>query len=161
MHNAPSVLYPVGRCRFYAGALLGLGCLSLAVLAHWWWTLLALSSQAPMGQAARLSIGLVGALAWMAWAVFAWSSWRRTPVGLLQWDALGAAPTGTGVWRWRRAVHEDGSPLQRVELVLDLQERALLRLRNPDAAHRWVWVEASRDPARWGDLRRALRAAQA
>lgn len=161
MRNAPSVLYPVGRCRFYAGALLVLGCLALGVLVSWWWTLLPLRVEGPPGHGAGVSAGAAGAAAWLGWALFAWRSWHRTPQGLLQWDALGAAPLGAGVWRWCSAAHEGGAPLQRVELVLDLQQRALLRLRNPDAMHRWVWVEAGRDPARWSDLRRALRATQA
>jgi hypothetical protein len=50
--------------------------------------------------------------------------------------------------------------LQRVEMVLDLQGRALLRLHNADALARWVWVERARNPALWNDLRRALVAAR-
>jgi hypothetical protein len=44
-----------------------------------------------------------------------------------------------------------------LELVLDLQSLALLRLRNRDVASSWIWVERARSPARWNDLRRALR----
>jgi len=156
MHNAPSVVYPVGRCLFYAGLLLLLGCLGLLVLLLWWWPWL--GSQGEMPWVVSFA-GALGGLLWVAWAGFAWRSWWRSPVGQLQWDAMGApasAVAQVGVWRWRRDVYTDGLPLQQVERVVDLQSRMLLRLREPGAEQRWVWVERDSDPARWNDLRRAL-----
>jgi toxin CptA len=166
MRNAPSVVYPVGRCRFYAALLSALGGLALVVWLLVCWPLLShgpSSPVAPPSQADAL-IGWLGGLLWMGWVAFAVASWRRSPTGQLQWDAHGSAQPGTqapGVWRWRSAAYRDGTPLQQVSLALDLQSRMLLRLRNTDAAHSWVWVEEGRDPGRWSDLRRALVATRA
>lgn len=156
MHNAPSVVYPVGRCVLYAGLLAMLGGLGVLVLLLWWWPWLGAPGDSPL--VVRVA-GVLGALLWLAWAGFAWRSWLRSPVGQLQWDALGAPDSGSaraGVWRWRRDAYADGLTLQRVERVLDLQSRLLLQLREPGTARHWVWVERTRDPARWNDLRRAL-----
>lgn len=54
-----------------------------------------------------------------------------------------------------------GTPIDRVELMLDARTCALLRLQNADSLTRWVWVERARDPLHWGDLRRALVASRA
>lgn len=153
MRNAPSVIYPVGRCAFYARLLQGIGVLGGLVLAAG-----ALTVARPAAHIADL---LVGVSLWLLWLGFAAWSWRRTPVGQLHWDALagGAGPEGrAGAWRWHSDACQDGALLQRVEPMLDLQSRMLLRLRNPDAPTSWVWVEQRRDPARWDDLRRALQA---
>lgn len=165
MRNAPSVVFPVGRCVFYAGLLCGLAALGLLVLLLWWWPGFVAVAQAPAPTA--LAAGWLGALLWLGWAVFAWRSWLHAPVGWLQWDDQGlpvgasdadqsAGPVRKGVWRWYREGSADGAPLQRVERTLDLQNRMLLRLRNPDGAHRWLWVERCSNPAGWNDLRRAL-----
>ena len=154
MRNAPSVIYPVGRCLFYAGLLCLLAVLSLLVLWWWFW----LGAEGPLLQHPRV-VGWLGAALWLVWAGFAWRSWVHAPVGLLRWDSQATPHHGlarAGVWRWQRDSHSDGAPLQRVERVLDLQSRLLLRVRNPDGAHRWLWVECASDPARWHDLRRAL-----
>ncbi|MDP2416678.1 MAG: hypothetical protein U1D25_01360 [Hydrogenophaga sp.] len=151
MRNAPSVIYPVGRCFFYAGLLCMLAVLSLLVLLWWIWL-------GADGQVPRMA-SWFGAVLWLAWAGFAWRSWVHAPVGLLQWDALATPPnelSRDGMWRWQRDKHSDGAPLQQVERVLDLQSRLLLRVRNPDGAHRWLWVEQFSDPSRWNGLRRAL-----
>ncbi|WP_439114414.1 hypothetical protein [Hydrogenophaga sp.] len=156
MRNAPSVVFPVGRCAFYAGLLCMLAGLGLLVLLLWWWPWLGAPADAPW--LARVA-GWLGGLLWLGWVGFAWRSWLHAPVGRLQWDALGAPVSGlvgAGVWRWHRDALTDGAPLQQVERALDLQNRMLLRVRNPDGAHRWLWVERSSDPARWNDLRRAL-----
>lgn len=158
MRKAPSVVYPVGPCFFYAAWLVVLGVLGLAVWLWWsWWVVSGASSPRHVVATA------LGALLWLAWAVFAWRSWVHAPVGCLQWDALGASTHGlahAGVWRWHRDAGQhglsQGAPLQQVQRVLDLQSRLLLRVRNPDGAHRWLWLECRSDPARWNDLRRAL-----
>lgn len=155
MRSAPSVVYPVGRCAFYAGLLLFLGGLGLVNLLLWWH-----GSRAQQSAADIPGVLLAGVGLWVAWAVFAWRSWMRSPEGQLQWDARSVESDGrgrVGGWRWHSEAYRDGVALQDVELVLDLQGFALLRLRNRDAASSWVWVERSRSPARWNDLRRALR----
>jgi len=151
MRNAPSVRYPVGRCAFYARWLLGLGALGLLALAGGWWVSGNLSE----------AVGLpwVGAVLWLLWVGFATRSWRRTPGGLLQWDALADSATGqplAGAWVWSSEAYQDGVTLLRVDTVLDLQSLVLLRLHYPDAASSWAWVEQKREPARWNELRRAL-----
>lgn len=152
MRNAPSVIYPVGRCAFHAQLLLGLAVLGGLLLGG-----VAVATAASAERSARLGLGLV---VWLSWMGFAAWSWRRTPVGRLHWDALAdAAEPGqpAGAWRWHSEAHQDGAPLRRVEPMLDLQTRMLLCLRNPDGVTRWIWVEQGRDPARWDDLRRAVR----
>lgn len=151
MRNAPSVVYPVGRSAFHGHVLLLLGALSLLAWVGWGATQPWASRQ--------LGVWLAGLLAWSTWVAWVWRSWRRTPVGYLRWDAQAARvedPLRVGAWRWCHSAAEDGEPLLNVELALDLQARALLRLRGADAGSRWAWVERSVDVSRWNDLRRAL-----
>lgn len=156
MRNAPSVAYPVSRSVFHAWLLALLASLGLLVQAAWWWPI---AGTAPAIVQRDVLAGLIGAVLWALWLGFAWRGWLRAPVGQLQWDALATPPDGLqgcGAWRWRSAAGHDAAPLRRVDLVLDLQQRALLRLRDDDAAQSWVWVERAGDPAHWNDLRRAL-----
>lgn len=151
MRNAPSVLYPVGRCAFYARWLSGLGALGLLALAGGWWVSGNTSWAA--------GVPWLGAVLWLSWIGFATWSWQRTPEGLLQWDALADSATGqplAGAWVWSSEAYQDGVTLLRVDTVLDLQSLVLLRLHYPDAASSWAWVERTREPARWNELRRAL-----
>jgi hypothetical protein len=153
MRSAPSVMYPVGRCAFHARLLLCLAVLGgLGVTP---------GPVTTTDSASRTQAVLVGVGLWLLWLGFAVWSWRRTPVGRLHWDALAGATDPerkSGAWRWHSDAYQDGALMQRVEPMLDLQTRMLLRLRNPDAATSWIWVEQDRDPARWDDLRRALKA---
>jgi hypothetical protein len=163
MRKAPSVVYPVGPCFFYAAWLVALGVLGLVVWLWWSWSVVS-GASSPR----RVVAVALGAVLWLAWAVFAWRSWVHAPVGYLQWAASAASSHGlprTGLWRWHRQVpgqdHHNphlshGAPLQQVQCVLDLQSRLLLRVRNPDGVHRWLWLERRSDPTRWMDLRRAL-----
>ena len=148
MTSAPSVTFPVGRCRFYAGVLVALGVLGVVVLGTWVFGV----------QQRRVWSGWVGAAVWVLWLVFAAWSWWRSPVGHLRWDSTASVPdvTKPGVWLWRSASSPEGTPLQRVERMVDLQTQVLLCLHSADALTRWVWVERGRDPARWRDLRCAL-----
>jgi hypothetical protein len=147
MRSAPSVIYPVGRCLFYAGLLSVLGCVSLML-----WVLVRPQSY--------LELVVLGAMLWMMWATLAAISWWRTPTGRLQWNASAADPSvhapSAGAWSWHSSAYRDGVTLLRVERVQDFQRWMLLRLHNPDGAATWVWVERMRDPPRWDDLRRAV-----
>lgn len=153
MHNAPSVKFPVGRCGLY-GVLLGaLAVLSGAVLGLWY----------SFDGAPGVSwVGVAGGLLWLAWVSFALRAWRRSPVGQLRWSASERRDPGMppGTWHWHPNTCPDSVPLDRVELVMDGQAVALLRLQLANASACWVWVERARDPAHWNDLRRALVAAQ-
>jgi hypothetical protein len=153
MHSAPSVVFPVGRCSFYAGALVMLATSGAWMLGLWWWT---------VADSRSIWWGWAGAAAWLAWGSFAARSWLRSPIGMLAWNASARSDLAAraGTWLWHSALCPEGAPLRRVEMVLDLQGRALLRLHNADALARWIWVERSRDPARWNELRRALVAAR-
>lgn len=152
MHNAPSVIFPVGRCALYAGLLGALAALGGLVLAAWW-------IYAPVPTWA----GSMASAVWLMWVAFALGSWRRMPQGRIAWRATErrAVAAMPGQWHWLSAACPEGAPIERVELVLDLQVCLLLRLHNADSLTRWVWVERNRDPAHWTELRRALWAARA
>ena len=100
---------------------------------------------------------------WVLWVTFALGSWRRAPLGRIAWRASErrAAASPLGGWHWMSATCPQGTPIDRVELMLDARICALLRLQNADSLTRWVWVERARDPLHWGDLRRALVASRA
>ena len=130
--------------------MLGLGALGLAALAGGWWV---------SGTTAEAGGLMTGVVLWLLWMGFATWSWQRTPEGLLRWDALADSATGqplAGAWVWSSEAYQDGVTLLRVDTVLDLQSLVLLRLHYPDAASSWAWVERTREPARWNELRRAL-----
>jgi hypothetical protein len=147
MRSAPSVVYPAGRCAFYAGLLAVWGLTGLALLI---W----------VAHRLPLETWMAGSALWLMWATVAAVSWRRSPTGRLQWDAsatrLADPSQPAGAWLWHSAAYRDGVILSRVERVQDLQRWMLLRLHNPDGARTWVWVEGARDPDRWSDLRRAV-----
>ena len=150
MRNAPSVIYPVGRCAFHARALLVLATIVAAALLGW-----------RFGSAvdARLWLAmLLGAVLWLAWAL---RGWWRSPVGRLHWDAQATNLPSlvVGAWFWQGGAALEPQPVQRLEAALDLQRLMLLRLHAAQPVPRWVWVEQTSDPARWLDLRRALQRA--
>lgn len=151
MRNAPSVMYPVGRCAFHAQALLVLAAIVAAAL--WGWRGSAVDSRLWLAT-------LAGALVWLAWAL---RGWWRSPVGQLRWDAQapGAPDAEAGAWCWIGGGSLEPQAVQRLASALDLQGRVLLRLHAPPSVPRWVWVEQTEDPARWRDLRRALLRASA
>ena len=142
--SAPSVSYPVGRCRFWAWWLLALG-LGIAC------ALLATAQTLP--GAPRVVLGAVF-LVWVGWAL---ALVLRPAKGRLVWQRVVAQEAGA--WRWQAdlgsAAGEGLAPLS-LHLVLDLQQRMLLRLRGPLGVPRWVWVEQGSAPADWLALRRAI-----
>ena len=151
MRNAPSVMYPVGRCAFHGQWLLVLAAAVAASL--WGWH--------SSGVDARLWLGwVVGAVLWLAWALYAW--WRA-PLGQLHWDAQapGLQSTEAGAWFWLDNTGLAPQPVLGVAQVLDWQRVVLLQLRSTASVPRWVWVQQPSDPARWLALRRALQRASA
>ena len=151
MRNAPSVMYPVGRCAFHGQLLLVLAAVVAASL--WSWR--------GSGVDTRLWIAtLTAALFWLALSLRAW--WCAA-TGQLHWDALasGLQSTEAGVWFWLDSAGLAPQPVLGVEQALDLQQVVLLRLRSAGLVPRWVWVQQHSDPARWLDLRRALLRASA
>jgi toxin CptA len=129
MHGAPSVSYPVGRCRWAAGLAVAAWLLGAAALAAWGWQSAVAAGALAAAGALLAACGVVAALAW----------WR-SPQGALRW-------TGTE-WTF------DGLPAGSPEVALDLQGLLLLRL--PGAGRpRWLWLESGR-AADWDAVRRAV-----
>jgi toxin CptA len=132
MHNAPSVSYPVGRCRF-AGVLAGvLWCLGGGAVGAWAWR------SAAEGQ----PVGVVAAV-WLTCGLLAARAWWAAPSGLLAWDGAG--------WNWAG----EGLDAAQPQIALDLQRWLLLRLRGGNVPG-WLWLERGRDPQHWDALRRAV-----
>ena len=152
MQNAPSVVFPVGRCAFQGGLLVALGMLSAAAGA-----LFLVESDFQWLGAWGWLPGVTGLGVWLIWAAWAFASWQRSPQGSLRWDARPLADSGVqGIWSWSDGMASEPVELSNVERVLDLQSRVLLRLGGPGMGRQWVWVESGGCPARWNDLRRAL-----
>ena len=134
MHNAPSVSYPVGRCRFAGALVFAAWCAGAVTLAAWAWALPAGGVRQIGGLAVLLVAGAAAVL-----------SWRRQPTGLLAWD-------GTG-WRWADGSGErPGS----IAVALDLQTWMLLHWKGDASGALWLWLERNREPQAWDALRRAV-----
>lgn len=136
-HNAPPVIYPIGR-SFFLGSLLAVLWLAglISVLLWWyatrhadWRMALALAAVLVAGTAARLS-------------------WNNLPSGQLAWNGE--------VWRWESASYQTGIAELELSVIADFQRRLLLRLENHAHASLWLWAEQRTMPDRWLDLRRAV-----
>lgn len=137
LHNAPAVLYPLGRSRFLGVCLLAAWLLAAGVTLWWWRASAAADGRSLLGCAALLLAGWVMA-----------TGWRRAPVGQLQWDGQR--------WRWESEVYRSGTALEPPVVALDAQFSLLLRLNNQAGAVWWLWAERSASPTDWLDLRRAV-----
>ncbi|AOF85162.1 hypothetical protein BSY239_2522 [Hydrogenophaga sp. RAC07] len=152
MHNAPSVVFPVGRCAFHGWLLVALGGVSGAVVALF----LVESNFRNLGVWGWLPC-VAGIAVWLSWTTWALLTWLSSPQGSLHWDSRRVAEDGTrGAWSWTDRNHSEQLILNSMERVLDLQDRVLLRFRGPGMGRRWAWVVRSGSPGRWSDLRRAL-----
>lgn len=134
MHSAPSVSFPVGRSRS-AGRLLlvlwvaGAACAGAAILqsdAAGW--------RAGVEVVAVLGAGMLAALAH-----------RRERGGELRFDGQGWTLTG-----------DSSVAAARLAPALDMQSVLLVQLTAADRRSRWFWLERTRSPQRWLDLRRAV-----
>lgn len=130
MHSAPSVSYPVGRCRFAARLYAATWLVAAGTCAAW----TALSPRAGTAHA-------LAALTTVVLGVWLTVAWRRGPVGDLAWDGAG--------WQWRG---QAGRPSVR----LDLQGCLLLEWRGTEGGHAWMWLDQHRAGDRWMALRRAV-----
>jgi len=136
-HNAPPVVYPLGRSRFLGSLLLALWLAGLVSALLWWnatrpadWRMLLIFLSAPVaGLAAR-------------------TAWKNLPAGQLAWDG--------DAWHWESSGYQTGRGEHALSVVADFQQRLLLRLENPAGASLWLWVEKKALPERWLDLRRAV-----
>jgi toxin CptA len=104
------------------------------VLGLWSW-------QAP-GWGWRQALGWVLLLACAGAAL---QAWRVAPTGWLAWDGER--------WSWHG---DDGGGSGRLEKVLDVQARMLLRWHPEGGPSAWLWVERMAAPADWNALRRAV-----
>ena len=134
MHSAPSVSYPVGRCRFAGGLLLVAWLAGALALAAWSWQLPVGGWRQALGWAALMLAGVAAAV-----------SWRRSATGLIAWDGA--------IWRWADGTGERSGTLL---VALDLQQRLLLHWRPEQGGASWLWLEKQREPQAWDALRRAV-----
>jgi len=151
MHNAPSVAYPVGRSRIWAGLAAGLWLAGAAVCAL---VLRAMDDltgwRAMLLAAAVLAAGLGAATGW--WCAAA---------GTLEWNGEG----------WTRHGHGHGHTVAAgtPTVALDGQAFLLLRWQALPGAHmsapgkawrrqrrEWLWLDRAQAPQRWDGLRRAV-----
>ncbi|WP_296904261.1 hypothetical protein [Polaromonas sp.] len=141
MHNAPSVVYPLGRSRFLSRLLLALWLAGLLLALLWLY----------LGQRLDWRVGLAFA-AVLGAGVAARAGWSNTPTGQLVWNGE--------VWRWESASYQTGIAEHELYVIADFQSMLLLRLENQASASLWLWMERSAFPERWLDLRRAVYSAR-
>ncbi|MEO7953844.1 MAG: hypothetical protein ABIR35_07105 [Polaromonas sp.] len=137
IHNAPPVVYPLGRSSFLGGMLLALWLCGLTLAVLWLYAAQRLDWRVGTAFATVLSAG-----------VAARSGWATLPMGQLAWDGK--------AWRWESAGYQAGVAEYEISVIADFQSRMLLRLENPARASLWLWLERSAFPERWLDLRRAI-----
>ena len=137
MHNAPPVVYPLGRSPFQGWLLLGLWLSGVGLLALWW--LAAAGADWRFWIALAVVLGAGGAAGW---------SWKNTPIGQLRWDGQS--------WCWGSQTGQFGSPAKNLSVALDFQRILLLGLQGSERATVWLWADRAALPERWLDLRRAV-----
>ncbi len=137
LHNAPPVVYPLGRSRFLGWLLLALWLAGLLVLLLWCYTIRQLDWRMALALVAVLGAGVV-----------ARTGWNNAPTGQLTWDGE--------VWRWESSSYQTGIAEHELSVIADFQYVLLLRLENQARARLWLWVEQKFLPERWLDLRRAV-----
>ena len=136
-HNAPPVVYPLGRSRFQGWVLAVLWFAGLLLLLD------SLRVQAPIGWrtfATLVSVVVAG--------VAARTGWKNSPIGLLAWDGQ--------LWRWEGPGYQSGVVEQKLLVIFDFQNLLMIQLENPAKARLWLWAERNTAPERWLDLRRAV-----
>ncbi len=133
---APFVRYPVARSTVLGGYLAGIAVVNAVVLVAW-----------ALSDAVKTPLHLgVAFLVWMLGALCAWSLWARSPVGELVWSGQS----------WSIETPADMQSVPALEVHVDLQAFLWLRLRRHGLRPQWIWLERSRAPERWLDLRRAV-----
>ncbi len=138
-HRAPAVRFTVEPSR-KAALLTAVLWAAAAALNLAWWSLAGPGDSGPVW--GGLSLLVVSGLL----VVHGWRPVR----GQILWD---------GQWHWCSRAYPAGTTLDWPQVVLDMQQLMLVRLRNADGA-RWIlWFDASAQPQDWLDLRRALFAA--
>jgi len=137
-HNAPPVVYPLGRSRLLGVLLLSLWLCGLLLTLAWFLQ----AADQPAWRTGLVCVLLAGT------AAAAGTGWRNTPVGQLAWDGE--------VWRWESPGYQAGVAEYSLSVLADFQHVLMLRLENQAHACLWLWVERRSMPERWLDLRRAV-----
>jgi len=136
-HNAPPVVYPLGRSRFQGWVLVALWCAGLLLALFWFYATRQLDWRMLL---AGTAIAVAGAAACIGW--------KNAPTGQLAWDGQ--------CWRWESPGYQTGIAEQQLSVIADFQHLLLLRIENQAHASLWLWAERSAMPERWLDLRRAV-----
>jgi hypothetical protein len=134
MYSAPSVSFPVGRCRFMLAAAVALWLAGAGVTLTWW-----LQAQYPGWRQ-----GGAG-LAWLVTGLLAFRAWQSSPSGELHWDGV--------AWAWNA---QDAGNVDALGVALDLQFVLLIVFWTTGQAPRWLWLERRQAPGVWPALRRAV-----
>ena len=137
MHQAPPVVYPLGRSLFLGWLLLGLWLAGSLVV------LLSLGTTRPLDWRMVLKLAVV-----LGAGVAVRSGWNNAAAGQLAWNGE--------VWRWESKGYQTGIAVYELSVIADFQSTLLLRLENQARARLWLWVERGALPERWLDLRRAV-----
>lgn len=110
-----------------------LGVLAIAVAACFW-----------IQQVSTLRIACLAGFAGFC-STASLLAWRKSPVGLLQWDGA----------RWLWSGFAKG-PVHSAVLCLDLQYFVLFQLQSAAGEKVWLYLDEQNDHARWLALRRAI-----
>ncbi len=133
MHLPPAVSYEVVRSGWHL--FIGSALTTMAAVGTACFRMQQVSMIRPVG-VAGIALGSTGE---------SFLAWRRSPVGLLQWDG--------SQWLWP----DFGDvPVQSVNLCLDFQFLMLLELKSDAGKTTWLFLEERFDHARWLALRRAI-----
>ena len=136
-HNAPAVIYPLGRSYWLACILFGFWLATVLLVGAW-----ILASQ----YTGWRQLTGFAAVIWAGLA--AYIGWKNSPTGQVAWDGQ--------VWRWEGPGYQAGVAEYQLSAAADFQHVMLLRIENQAHAKLWLWAERSAFPARWLDLRRAV-----
>ncbi|WP_092001246.1 protein YgfX [Polaromonas sp. OV174] len=138
LHNAPPVVYPLGRSRFLGRFLFALWLAGLLSVLLWFEQTRLFDWRMLVGLVAVVGAGLAARRGWTGAA----------QAGQLAWDGE--------VWHWEPGSYQIGSAEHEVSVIADFQQALLLRLENQSGGRLWLWLERNAMPERWLDLRRAV-----
>ena len=136
-HNAPPVVYPLGRSLFLCRWLLALWFAGLLSVLLW-----AASARLLAGAVTLALVVVLGA------GMALWVSWKNLQCGQLTWDG--------DIWYWESMGCQECNALHELSVVADLQSQLLLRFEGQTGKGLWLWAERASLPDRWLDLRRAV-----